>query len=139
MQAYLLVFLGAGIGGALWHGVNVGAARVLGIAFPWGTLTVNVVGGFAMGLIADEHAMSQRNRALQQHRNYDRASLRVDVESAGLRIWEEGGYFLKPFTHAQMEDLTKALGSGIIPGLWQLGREMPDLASEIYVNAAPAP
>src|SRR5215208_1729820 len=52
MKAYLLVFLGAGIGGALRHGVNVGCARMCGTAFPWGTLTVNVVGSFLMGLIA---------------------------------------------------------------------------------------
>ncbi len=52
MQAYLLVFLGAGIGGALRHGVNVGCARMCGAAFPWGTLTVNVVGSFIMGVLA---------------------------------------------------------------------------------------
>ena len=52
MKAYLLVFLGAGIGGALRHGVNVGCARMCGTAFPWGTLTVNVLGSFLMGAIA---------------------------------------------------------------------------------------
>lgn len=52
MKSYLLVFLGAGMGGALRHGVNVGCARLCGAAFPWGTLTVNVVGSFAMGAIA---------------------------------------------------------------------------------------
>ena len=52
MQAYLVVLLGAGIGGALRHAVNVAAARLLGMGFPWGTLTVNVVGGFAMGVLA---------------------------------------------------------------------------------------
>ncbi|WP_262029951.1 fluoride efflux transporter CrcB [Microvirga sp. Mcv34] len=52
MKSYLLVFLGAGIGGALRHGVNLGCARLCGTAFPWGTLTVNVVGSFLMGAIA---------------------------------------------------------------------------------------
>jgi CrcB protein len=48
----LLVFIGGGIGAAARHGVNIGAARVAGIGFPWGTLTVNVVGSFVMGLFA---------------------------------------------------------------------------------------
>jgi fluoride exporter len=52
MQGFVLVFLGAGIGGAMRHGVNIAAARVLGTGFPWGTLAVNVVGGFAMGVLA---------------------------------------------------------------------------------------
>jgi len=49
---YLIVFLGAGIGGALRHGVNVGAARLFGYGFPFGTLIVNVLGSFVMGLFA---------------------------------------------------------------------------------------
>jgi len=52
MVAYLLVFLGAGIGGALRHGVNLTAARYLGTGFPYGTLTVNIVGSLIMGLLA---------------------------------------------------------------------------------------
>ena len=49
---YLIVFLGAGIGGALRHGVNVWSAHILGMEFPFGTLFVNVVGSLFMGLIA---------------------------------------------------------------------------------------
>lgn len=49
---YLIVFLGAGIGGAMRHGVNVWAARLFGLNFPFGTFIVNVVGSFAMGLLA---------------------------------------------------------------------------------------
>lgn len=48
---YLIVFLGAGIGGALRHGVNVWAVRAFGFGFPFGTLIVNVLGSFVMGLL----------------------------------------------------------------------------------------
>ena len=51
-MSYLIIFFGAGIGGALRHGVNLAAARLFGVGFPFGTLIVNVVGSFAMGLLA---------------------------------------------------------------------------------------
>lgn len=49
---YLIIFLGAGIGGALRHAVNVAAARALGTGFPAGTMIVNLLGSFLMGLLA---------------------------------------------------------------------------------------
>ena len=51
-MAYLIVFLGGGIGAALRHGVNLGAARYFGLTFPYATLIVNVSGSLVMGLIA---------------------------------------------------------------------------------------
>jgi len=50
-MAYLLVFLGGGLGAASRHGVNVLAARLFGTNFPYGTLTVNVLGSLLMGLL----------------------------------------------------------------------------------------
>jgi CrcB protein len=50
--AYLIVFLGGGLGAALRHGINVAAARLLGTAFPYGTLTINITGSLVMGLVA---------------------------------------------------------------------------------------
>ena len=52
MTSFLLVFIGAGIGGTLRHAVNLGSARALGTDFPWGTLAVNVVGSLLMGVLA---------------------------------------------------------------------------------------
>ncbi len=52
MNAYLIVFVGAGIGGALRHGVNVASLHLFGAGFGYGTLAVNVIGSFAMGLLA---------------------------------------------------------------------------------------
>lgn len=53
----LIVFLGAGVGGALRHAVNLTAARLLGTGFAHGTLTVNVVGSLAIGLLAGFFAL----------------------------------------------------------------------------------
>ena len=52
-MAYLIVFVGAGIGGMLRHGANVLAARLLGFGFPYGTLFVNIAGGFLLGVLAE--------------------------------------------------------------------------------------
>jgi CrcB protein len=52
MQAYLLVFFGAGLGGCLRHTINLLAARAWGTDFPWGTFLINISGSLAMGLIA---------------------------------------------------------------------------------------
>ena len=51
-MAYLLVFLGGGIGAALRHFINVWFARMIGAAFPFHTLFENVTGSLLMGLLA---------------------------------------------------------------------------------------
>ena len=52
MMGYLIVFIGAGIGGAVRHGFNVEVPRLLGSAFPYHTFLINVLGSTAMGLVA---------------------------------------------------------------------------------------
>ncbi|MGQ4272720.1 fluoride efflux transporter CrcB [Terrihabitans sp. B22-R8] len=52
MGSVLLVFIGGGLGSVARHLVNVAAGRLFGASFPWGTLTVNVLGSLAMGLLA---------------------------------------------------------------------------------------
>lgn len=52
LSAYLLVFLGAGLGGALRHGANLGALHVFGPAFPYGIFAINVTGSLVMGIVA---------------------------------------------------------------------------------------
>lgn len=88
-----------------------------------------------MGIIVDTKAMSDRNTSLLQHRVYDIQSLKADLASAGLNAIEEGGYLVKPFTHGQMEKIVPVIGDQVLDGLFQLGREIPELASEIFVEA----
>ena len=54
----LLVLLGGAIGSGVRYLVSVSMLERFGSGFPWGTLTVNVVGSFVIGLVAtlaDEH------------------------------------------------------------------------------------
>ncbi|WID97340.1 fluoride efflux transporter CrcB [Bosea vestrisii] len=52
MLSTALVFLGAGIGGVLRHGVNVVSLKWLGPSFPFGTMAINILGSGVMGLVA---------------------------------------------------------------------------------------
>jgi CrcB protein len=51
MPVVFWVALGGAIGSAARYGVNVWSGRLLGTAFPWHTLIVNLLGCFTMGLL----------------------------------------------------------------------------------------
>ena len=52
MMGYLVVFVGAGIGGAIRHGLNMAIGRLMGTHFPWHTFAINILGSLVMGLVA---------------------------------------------------------------------------------------
>lgn len=51
MTPVISVALGGAIGAVGRYGVNVAATRLIGIGFPWGTVAVNVIGSFLMGVM----------------------------------------------------------------------------------------
>lgn len=55
-MGFLIVFLGAGLGGMARHGIGLAAAR-LGSTFPYGTMGINVLGSVLMGVLAGWYAM----------------------------------------------------------------------------------
>jgi fluoride exporter len=57
MNPYLIVFFGSGLGGMLRYAANVWVPRMLGTAFPYHTLTVNILGSLVMGLLAGYFAV----------------------------------------------------------------------------------
>ena len=52
MKEYLWVGLGGGLGSVLRHALSVFSLHRWGMAFPYGTLLVNVTGSFVIGLFA---------------------------------------------------------------------------------------
>ena len=52
MVDLLYVMLGGAVGAGMRFGIGVWSVSALGLGFPWGTLIVNLTGGFLMGLLA---------------------------------------------------------------------------------------
>jgi len=52
MQTLLLVAFGGATGAIARYLLGVGAIRVMGTGWPYGTLGANVIGGFLMGVLA---------------------------------------------------------------------------------------
>ena len=50
MITYLWIAIGSALGGAARYGVTLWAARAWGETFPWGTLLINILGSFVIGL-----------------------------------------------------------------------------------------
>src|SRR5262245_24455008 len=53
LREILFVGFGGALGALSRYGVGLVAARAFGKGFPWGTLIVNVVGCFAMGIVLE--------------------------------------------------------------------------------------
>ncbi len=53
MRHVFLVAIGGGLGAALRHLANMGALRLFGPNFPWGTMGINIAGSLAMGIFIE--------------------------------------------------------------------------------------
>jgi CrcB protein len=61
LTKFLIVMLGGSLGAASRFGIGLLTAKVWGTRFPWGTLTVNLVGCFLIGIV---FALADRARLL---------------------------------------------------------------------------
>jgi 2-polyprenyl-3-methyl-5-hydroxy-6-metoxy-1,4-benzoquinol methylase len=95
--------------------------------------------GVEMGILESPYDFSDLDRKLDHRRVYDPATLRSDVESAGWRVTEQGGLFIKLFSNAQLEGMLSAglVGDEQLRGLMALSRKLPQHCSEIYLIAEP--
>ena len=82
MMGYVVVFVGAGVGGAIRHAMNIWVARFMGTHFPWHTFAINITASEAESF-RDE----PRRRVLLTHLCPDLLSL-IDrsVDETSLRI-----------------------------------------------------
>lgn len=52
MHQAILIIIGGGVGSLMRYWMSMGTYMVLGRSFPYGTLTVNVLGSFVMGFLS---------------------------------------------------------------------------------------
>ncbi len=90
--------------------------------------------GLRSGYIADTHVMTERNQAYQQHRVFDCASFAALLGQAGFAVDEMGSFFVKPFTHQQMEACLEhhIIDENVLDGLYRLSEDLPEVGSELY-------
>jgi len=58
MNMLVAIAVGGAVGALGGHFVNVALGSLLGTGFPWGTVTVNIVGSFLMGVLIHMLAVS---------------------------------------------------------------------------------
>ncbi|WP_321348201.1 methyltransferase domain-containing protein [Halopseudomonas oceani] len=90
-----------------------------------------------MGLIEDPFTLSGTQTRMQQHSTFSQESLQSLLEANGFAVQDSGSFFIKPFTHAQMQQLVDQgmLTADHLEGLFKLCRRLPAFGSEIYANA----
>lgn len=89
-----------------------------------------------VGLIQDVHEQSEQMKKMQRRRTYDEDLLKDEVLKAGFDVVDSGSYFVKPFTHAQMQKCidTGIIDENVILGLEKVIKYMPGCGAGIYVN-----
>ncbi len=89
-----------------------------------------------MGLIDNVFEQSAMERAFGRHTRFDHEQLATMVTSAGFCIAESGTYFVKPFSHRQMDVIlaSGAFPPSLVDGLERMTKYMPEHGCELYAN-----
>lgn len=116
-------------------------ARCAGWLNPGGRLIATVpnsrslhrrVGAF-MQMESRPTEANQRDLEVGNRRSYDRYELRHELQSAGLRVIEVRGCFLKPLSSAQMADWS----DDMLRAFLHVGEELEDYSWFLYAVAEP--
>jgi 2-polyprenyl-3-methyl-5-hydroxy-6-metoxy-1,4-benzoquinol methylase len=94
--------------------------------------------GVEMGLLEHRAQLNEQDVAIGHRRVYDRAHLDRDLRAAGLQVVAQGGILLKLLSNVQMANL-ETDQPALVGACFELGRDLPELCSEIYAVAVGSP
>lgn len=88
------------------------------------------------GLIAGVHEKSSSQISLQQHSTFDFERLSALADQCGFKVIDHGTYFIKPFTHQQMQQLLdmNILNEKLLDSFYSMSKYFPDNGSELFLN-----
>src|SRR5215210_208851 len=87
--------------------------------------------GVKLGLLPATDALNEQDLEIGHRRVYRRETLEADLSAAGFDVTARGGVFLKLLSNVQMQEFDDA----VVEGFYELGKDFPDLCSEIYAVA----
>jgi 2-polyprenyl-3-methyl-5-hydroxy-6-metoxy-1,4-benzoquinol methylase len=86
--------------------------------------------GVKMGMLASPTDLNEDDVRIGHRRVYTPETLLADIAAAGLKVIDRTGIFFKPISNSQIE---QQWSQEMIEGFYELGRDFPDLATEILV------
>ena len=82
-----------------------------------------------MGMLDNPCQLNARDQALGHRRVYTPSTFKTEIELSGLKVLEIGGVFFKPLSNGQIQE---NWSEEMIQGFYELGKDFPDYAAEIY-------
>ena len=90
---------------------------------------------YESGLIPGLGILTEKAKQFQRNRVFSMKEMKEFVEEHHFKILEEGGYYIKPFSHHQMKQMLELgiIDENLLDGLDKMEAYMPKLAAENYV------
>ena len=89
------------------------------------------------GLIQSNYEFSENDKLFGRRNIFNAASIAALFTGCGYQVIKTDSYFVKPFSHEQMEHLvdTAFFSTEILNGLSKMIKYMPDMGCEIFLSA----
>lgn len=90
---------------------------------------------YEAGIISEIGSLTDRAKKYQRNRVFSMDGMKELVKKHGFMIHEEGGYYIKPFSHYQMKQMVDLhiIDEKVLDGLDNIAKYMPELCAENYV------
>ena len=89
------------------------------------------------GLIKSNYEFSENDKAFGRRNVFNQQSIQSLFKHGGFDTVKSDTYFIKPFTHGQMNELMESsfLTEELLTGFFRMSKYIPDLGCEIFLSA----